>query len=315
MPTPNQHPTKLWQGRRFGIEMEVMKQRSDGSRLTGTTLNRALSRAGLSHEVVGEGDYYNTSSTRSGRVWEVKYDASAGYEVVSPALVLDGDGECDELRNGCEAVMAERPKITQQCGLHVHVDVSDFNWKEVQKLLALWSRYEPFFFSLVPQSRKNNIYCQEMRGQTWAEAHRNDMISFSAKPALTATNRRDFERSCRSLGKYRTLRMNMWALNGRVEFRMHSGTVDYKKIKQWLRLVLSLVGRVKTSSMGTTGRLARTVRPLASPTGFGPSYVLGALGMGPMARQGDVTDATEAVYTDLMQWIPTRQARFHGRNR
>lgn len=312
---PNQHPTRLWQGRRFGVEMETMGTRANGSNLTGRDLNRALNGASLNHPVMGEGDYYNSPRGRSGTAWEVKYDASAAYEVVSPALSLDADGHNDELKRACDALMQEQPKITRQCGLHVHVDVSDFSWQEVQKLLALWTRYEPFFFSMVPESRKNNHYCQSMRGQTWAEAHRADhnAYGYSAKAALAATSRREFERACSQLGKYRTMRMDMWALNGRVEFRLHSGTVSYTKIVQWVRLMLTLAGRVKTSTMGTTGRLARTVRPLARPSGFGPSYVLGALGLGPGGQRDEEGAATTMeVYESLMNWIPARQTRFHG---
>lgn len=312
---PNQHPTRLWHGRRFGVEMETMGIRADGRRLTGTDLNRALNRAGLAYPVVGEGDYYSSPRGRSGTAWEVKYDASAAYEVVSPALSLDEDGHCPELEIACDALMQEQPKITRQCGLHVHVDVSDFSWQEVQKLLALWTRYEPFFYSMVPQSRKDNHYCQSMRGQTWEQAHRADQSAYgySAKPALAATTRREFERACGRLGKYRTIRMDMWALNGRVEFRLHSGTVSYTKIVQWVRLMLTLAGRVKTSTMGTTGRLARTVRPLARPVGFGPSYVLAMLGLGPDGqRDADGVASTAEVYESLLNWIPARQARFHG---
>jgi hypothetical protein len=269
--TPQQHPTRLWEGRRFGIEMETRSRRANGTDLTGSEINRALNAADLEHRVVGEGRNYYSDSSVSGRAWEVKYDSTCGLETVSPALSLDADGECDELRKGCDALMALQPKIDRTCGLHVHVDVSDFNWKELQKLLALWARYEPFFFSMVPQSRRGNTYCAPVRAETWADAYTadHDYYGSPVTSALTATTRSQFETACRNLGRYRTLRMNMWAMNGRVEFRMHSGTVSYTKIRQWLRLVLSLVGRVKTSSMGTTGRLARTIRPLSRPRGFG----------------------------------------------
>jgi hypothetical protein len=203
-----------------------------------------------------------------------------------------------------------RPKITSNCGVHVHVDVSDFDWKEVQKLLGLWARYEPFFYSLVPNSRKTNRYCETLRATTWAKAHAADSAGYyPAITALTATTRRAFQSASANLGKYRTLRMNMWATNGRVEFRIHGGTISYTKIRQWVRLILSLVGRVKTSTMGTTGRLPIGVRPLSRSTGFGPSYVLGALGMGPNGG-AHTSEATMPIYESLMEWIPERQRKF-----
>lgn len=310
--TPQQHPTRLWEGRRFGVEMETDSLRANGTDLTGSEINRALTAANLEHRVVGNGSNYYSNSSVSGQAWEVKYDSSCGsrgwgLETVSPALSLDADGECEELRKGCDALMALQPKITRRCGLHVHVDVSDFTWKEVQKLMAMWARYEPFFFSMVPQSRRGNTFCEPLRAETWADAYRVDndpsQYRYPASRALKATTRSEFERLSTNLGKYRTLRVgDLWALNGRVEFRMHSGTVSYTKIRQWLRLVLSLVGRVKTSSMGTTGRLARTVRPLSRPRGFGTSYVLDMIGL--------LGEDCEDIHESLAAWIPTRQARF-----
>ena len=315
---PNQHPTKLWAGRRFGVEMEIRNARANNTNLNGDEVRAAMLDADLEYPVYGRGQHYASPAEVSGVQWEIKYDSTCGLEVVSPALKLNQDGESEELKTGCDALMALRPRVDRQCGLHVHVDVSDFSWKELQKLLALWARYEPFFYSMVPQSRRNNHYTVAVRGETWAEAHRNDVAEYyPALRALKATSNRAFESACFDLGKYRTLRMNMWAVKGRVEFRMHSGTVSYEKIKRWVQLVLSVVGRVKTSTThGTTGRLASTVRPLARPSVFGPSYVLAAIGLGPHGqRDDDGAATTQAVYDDLMTWIPQRQTKFHGRAR
>lgn len=316
---PHQHPNLLWVGRTFGIEMEFTKHGRNGAHITGYDVNRALTDV-CEFPVSGTGGDWNSRS--NGRSWEVQYDATSGarpgtsgWEVSSPALLLDEEGECAELKRGCDALMRMAPKISSNCGLHVHVDVSDFNWREVQKLLGLWARYEPFFYSLVPESRKTNHYCKTLRATTWENAYEADAAGYyPAKRALEATSRGVFNDACNSLNKYRTLRMEMWAMNGRVEFRIHGGTINYKKIRQWLRLVLSLVGRVKTSTMGTTGRLPVKVRPLSRSTGFGPAYVLGALGMGPNGGVG-TSEATMPIYESLMEWIPKRQRKFHPRRR
>jgi hypothetical protein len=294
--------------------MEFNKTNRGGHHISGQHINTVLTEA-CEYGVVGTGERYTTSSR--GEKWEVMYDGTAGagggmgWEVSSPAMEMDEDGECAELERGCNTLMRDlAPKISSNCGLHVHVDVSDFNWREVQKLLGLWTRYEPFFFSMVPAFRARSSYCHNMRAATWREAYRSDQsMSYAARVALEATTERNFTAACRSLGKFRTVRMDMWPNNGRVEFRLHSSTINYGKIRQWVRLLLSLVGRVKTSTMGTTGRLPVRVRPLSRATGFGPSYVLGALGMGPNGGVG-TSDATMEIYESLMQWIPERQRKF-----
>jgi hypothetical protein len=295
--------------------MEFNKTNRDGHMISGEHINTLLTDA-CEYGVTGTGRNY--MSTSRGGKWEVMYDGTAGagggtgWEVSSPAMEMDEDGECAELRRGCDTLLRDlAPKISSNCGLHVHVDVSDFDWKEVQKLLGLWVRYEPFFFSMVPNSRAHNTYCRPMRAATWDEAYRVDQHQgYAAATALNATTRRQFEDACRGLGKFKTLRMDMWMSNGRVEFRMHSSTVTYTKIREWVRLLLSLVGRVKTSTLRTTSRLPVRVRALSRPTGFGPSYVLGAIGMGPMAADNAVNAATREVFDRLMQWIPERQRKF-----
>ena len=295
--------------------METTNLNTNGNRVAGADYNRALSVAGLSYPVHGNGENY--ASRHSGRAWEVKYDVSAGWEITTPALELDENGHSEELRKGCEAISSLRPKISSGCGLHVHVDCSDFNWKQVQKLVALWARYEPFFFSLVPTSRQGNQYLPKLRGYDWNDAYNADARrSYRCRGALEATTKSDFRYETENaLGKYNTLRTNIWWSTGRVEFRLHSGTVSYDKIRRWVTLVTSLVGRVATSGI-TTGRLAKTVRPLARPTGFGPAYVLGALGLGPGGQGNAEGEAqTLEVYEDLLAWIPQRQSRFHRRVR
>jgi hypothetical protein len=319
---PHTTSPTLWTGRTFGIEMEMMKNDTRGNSISGLDLNRALTSA-CSEPVHGTGGHY--MSQRDGQAWEVKYDTTAGWEVTTPPLELDDNGHCAELRAGCDAVSSLRPKITRSCGLHVHVDCADFTWKEVQKLLALWSRYEPFFCSLIPASRHDEFYAKTHRAPTWAQAHAtdNEVGGYNGrwdltKRALDATTESAFQRACHDLGRYSALRTKLWFLTGRVEFRIHSGTVNYDKIRRWVTLMVTLVGRVKASTNGGCGRLARKVRRLARPVGFGPKYVLNALGLGPRGRGAGKEDEeamTMTVYNDLMAWIPTRQARFREGHR
>jgi hypothetical protein len=46
-----------------------------------------------------------------------------------------------------------------KCGIHIHVDVRDFNFVERAKLCWLWAACEREFYSLVPKSRRGSRWC------------------------------------------------------------------------------------------------------------------------------------------------------------
>ncbi len=97
----------------------------------------------------------------SGDGWHVKTDSTCGWEVAS----YKGRGVADLVNiSSCfEAVAAQGGYINSDCGLHIHVDVSDFTECEVARVVAHWIRIEPVVFSIVPKSRKENIYCKRLR--------------------------------------------------------------------------------------------------------------------------------------------------------
>jgi len=101
---------------------------------------------------------YNLSD---GSCWHVKSDSSCGWEVAS----YKGSGVAD-LNNiaGClETVASQGGLINSDCGLHVHVDVSDFTEGDIARIAAHWMRIEPVVFTAVPKHRVSNVYCKMLR--------------------------------------------------------------------------------------------------------------------------------------------------------
>ena len=60
-----------------------------------------------------------------------------------------------------------RADANSKCGVHVHVDVRDFNFAERAKLCWLWAATEHVWFSLVPKSRRNSKWCLKRAEQVW----------------------------------------------------------------------------------------------------------------------------------------------------
>lgn len=299
----------IWTGRKFGVEMEFHKrsrlENGSSRELTAQQVNAAL-RARCTMPVHGNGG--TTQSQYGGAAWEVKYDSTAGWEVVTPALTMGEDGRCAELEAGCGALGGLRPVIDASCGLHVHVDVSDFSWQDLQNLTAMWARYEPFFYSLMPQSRHNNAFCQPIRGAKWTDVsvqRRNEQRDGAAiAPALTARDEAAFRQAASAAGKYRSLRLEHFWRTGRVEFRLAAGSVNYDKIRRWVTLLLSVVGRVKAAGR-TFPRLNANINQPRPELGFSSVYVLAAVGLGPSRWQAD-----SQTYREVLEFCNERRARF-----
>lgn len=289
-----------WTNRRVGIEMELNNVLTNGSRLDMRTLHanvtRAVASTGDTTRVVSVGYSHN-----AGDVWETKTDGSCGYEVTSPAIMLDDEGDNASLRAVCDSLKTLAPQINRQCGLHVHIEVRDFNWDDMRRLLALWSRYEPFFFEMLPASRRGNQYCMPIRKSTWAGP--TNMGTWSAvSAAIDATTEREFQRLRGAYGRYHTLNLDNFWMSGRIEFRLHSGTVDYVKIRNWTKLLLALVARVKQPNLPRISKITNDDRA----EGFNAYYVLKQLGLIRSKYIAEVPASNEA----LVHWVEARRQLF-----
>lgn len=289
-----------WTNRRFGIEMETntVRRARSGGRLSTSDLHRALLNANLSWPVADRFGYGHSDGSR----WEVKTDSSCGYEVVSPAMMMNVDGHCDDLRKACEALQSVGPRVDRRCGLHVHIECTDLSWREVQKFIALWIRYEPFFFDLLPDSRVASTWCRPHRASSWQRAGASSVESL-----LMIDSEIEFNRAAAGHfnNRYTSLNMTGFWRHRRVEFRLHSGTIDYTKIRAWVLLLLSLVGRVKAENAPPLSR--KIVQPRPS-VGFRPEHVMSMLGL---AETAWCEDSSVAQF--VRRWVLARYEQYGAR--
>ena len=173
-------------------------------------------------------------------------------------------------------------KVNHTCGLHVHVDVSDFGWRDFQRLLALWARYEPFFFELTPPSRRGewgSSYCHPVRANTWQAVARGTLSSTwtSVQQALTANDETRFHAAIGMLGRG-ALNVSGFIRTGRIEFRLQGGSINYAKIRNWVVVLLALVNRAKTPLAPPVPLTINQPRP---EVGFSTRYVFAVIGISP----------------------------------
>jgi hypothetical protein len=137
----------------------------------------------------------------------------------------------DNLERLCKALKVLGASVNSSCGLHVHLDARDGAGRSIATRLK---NSLPLLKKLVPKSRLNNSYCLDdvsTRGKRYAKINRE------------------------SLRKHRT-----------IEVRMHSGTTDFTKIKNWTLLLLQVArgpNRLKEAKASDTmGALAVLQLPL-----------------------------------------------------
>jgi hypothetical protein len=296
-----------WMNRKFGVELEMNDVTVENVNLTSREVRDAVVRgvrlAGQQDNRVsarGAGYFHSDGGT-----WDVKTDGSCGYlsshgwEVASPAMFIDENGECDELKQVCEALKGLRPRIDRSCGLHVSVDTPDYTWQDLRNLIVLWVRYEPFVFEMCPPSRRANLYCPAWRRSVWTGSDsyewRNVQRLIEARTeAVFRQHAVDTPRG--------SLNVAHWFRNRRIEFRLGAGTVQYEKVIRFAQFLVSFVTRVKQGQMPLIQSGGYSDRP------FNTTYVFKMLGLAP-SRFVPAADVPEASHR-LFAWVEQRRQQF-----
>ncbi len=218
--------------RSFGIELEIIHNNK-------RELCDAIRARGVLCEIEG----YNHSTRRH---WKIVSDASVngGYELVSP--VLKGQRGLDEVKAVSEALAEVGAMINKSCGFHSHFGTDDFKdsisvWRN---LYINYATLEEDIDAFMPPSRRHNRYCSSLKVCNWREK------MDSAQTLI------DIERSVTNRSRYFKLNSQSYWRHGTVEFRQHSGTIEYDKIKNWLLFCARFVDFSKREKLDRGGERA-----------------------------------------------------------
>lgn len=205
--------------RKFGIEIEMYNV--DKSRLA-----TALTQAGIACTV--EGYNHNTRNH-----WKIVSDGSIEgqncLELVSP--VLQGENGLQQIEKVCGVLKRMNAYINKSCGLHVHFDAQNFDLRQWKNIYKNYAGFENQIDELMPTSRRanNNYYCRSL----------NSISNLTAK-IDAATNLTAIERVF-SNNRYFKINPTSYSRHNTIEFRQHSGTIEYSKISNWLVFLHNLV--------------------------------------------------------------------------
>lgn len=204
------------QHRQFGVEIEFYG-------ITPRVAIAALTEAGIEASYEGY-----THRVMDG--WKIVTDGSvtsrgtgtgSGLELVSP--ILAGERGLESVEKALNALVTAGAKVNTTCGLHVHVDTNDMDDETRSKFFLLWVKNQDQIDRLVSQSRRNNrSYCRR-----YEENHVGNIMN--------QIQQGDYRQD-----RYRTLNIVSYEKYGTFEVRQHQGTLNSKKVVNWIRLILSI---------------------------------------------------------------------------
>lgn len=158
-----------------------------------------------------------------------------GLELVSP--ILYGDEGLDELQIVMETLDSIGAKVDRTCGLHIHHDVADYDVENFISLHNLYYNYQKGINSIVPQSRRTgarNTYCKGLPKSDLDYIQNATSISQVARWIGT---------------RYVVLNSQSYVKYGTIEFRQHSGTVEFEKLEAWIVLTHCMVNYCRNNKV------------------------------------------------------------------
>ena len=157
--------------------------------------------------------------------WQCKPDGTAGVdaEAVSPIL---NDGSLNESLTAARALLRAGATVNKKTGYHIHIGADHYGTDGIAALVRNWYTAADAIAALVAPSRLNNHFCVHNLSQSildpWVESIRNGNIHNNGR------------------GRYQSLNLDSYQRHGTVEFRLHHGTLNGKKIQAWAEFCESL---------------------------------------------------------------------------
>lgn len=245
--------------RYFGIELEI------GNEIPISTIRETIS---CNSHIPVKTSYYRASLNNS--FWEVKHDGSCGKNVDKFGINEGGfevttfkGNTIKDLLHVCHIARKIKQKgceVNKNCGLHVHIDVSDFDIETMGILIANWLCIEKTMLQAVPNVRKNNKFCNplsSLRPKLDLTAYLPKQVWDHYRPYSVKLHD-NFDRRCAMnlVNYYRSMIVKNFK-RPTVEFRFPEGTLVSRTIKNWARILINFVNNVANSK-----RMPEEIKPL-----------------------------------------------------
>lgn len=167
----------------------------------------------------------NHNELRGNTAFGCKEEGSVdGMEFVSPVFYSDaGFEEVDKI---CTFARENEWELNSSCGFHVHLDMSNESNNSLNAVAIAYHYTYELWISFFSDSRKRNYYCAR---EDW-----------DANDVLSSDSFEDFA-CCFAAERYRWLNLDSYRRFRTFEIRLHSGTLNATKIKNWTKAHLKFI--------------------------------------------------------------------------
>lgn len=228
-------------GMRFGIEVETVGiSRKD-------TISAILGAIG--GEIEHEGGVYDKwiCTAPDGRKWCAVSDASIGREnteVVSPILSYPDDIEL--LQTVVRCIRKAGGRVNTSCGIHVHIDASRLNGKQLGNLAKIVFKQEPLILhSLQVSANRLNAYTRPMQESFIENVEKYRPKTIEELSRLWYEDNDDHHQEHYHSSRYHGVNYHSLYYRGTVEFRWFESTLHAGKVKSYIQYCLLLVNRAR----------------------------------------------------------------------
>ena len=171
--------------------------------------------------------------------WRPVFDGSItgeGREMVS--IPANGDILNGRIENLCDWASFHNVTVNKSCGLHLHIDATDTDWRDLRSIAIVAKRFEKYIYSMLPRSRMKVSWCRKLPMSISELKSCNDEGDFVNLWYDSCGSRIDRDKYNDS--RYHGLNLHARFYLGTVEFRYHSGTLNKKKITNWVKICNSI---------------------------------------------------------------------------
>lgn len=214
--------SKAWQGTGFSFNALTFGVEIEAYNFTRANLIEKCVHKGLS--IISSGYTHEDSQHYYKIVSDSSLEGVNSNEVVSP--ILKGDDGLNSLKSLCDSLNEIDARVNRSCGLHVHIGAANMSDEHYCRLVRNYQKLEPVIDSFMPLSRRanNSRWCRSLQGIDFSNCTTKRQI------AAAMSYDRYFKVNAMSYDRHQT-----------VEFRQHSGSIDYTKISNWILFIAKLV--------------------------------------------------------------------------
>jgi hypothetical protein len=119
--------------------------------------------------------------------------------------------------------------MSARTSLHVHIDVRNYNTKQLLNYILLFMIFERVLFSYVGEERAYSNFCTPLCDCKETVYRLSSLLS---------DNQESIHRCLSSQGKYASMNISSVSRHGSVEFRMHKGTYKSDEIIKWINILM-----------------------------------------------------------------------------